>query len=150
MAVNVQVEVVINRSRNEVVSYAMEPNNDPIWISGIVESKALTEPPLAPGTQVERVAKFLGKRIEYVLEIVEYDPESYMTMKSIKGPFPMEVSYRFQETPYGTLARIHVQGDASGFYSRIAGPLMSQAVKRNITKDLKRLKRLLESNEDKS
>ena len=62
----------------------------------------------------------------------------------------MEVSYRFQETPNGTLARIHVQGEASGFYSKIAGPLMSQAVKRSITKDLKTLKRLLESNEDRS
>ena len=146
MAVNVQVEVVINRSRNDVASYAMEPSNDPIWISGIVEAKSLTEPPLAPGTQVERVAKFLGKRIEYVLEVVEYDPDSLLVMKSIKGPFPMEVSYRFQETPGGTLARIHIQGEASGFYSKITGPVMSQAVKRNVTKDLKRLKRLLESN----
>ena len=150
MAVNVQVEVVINRSRNDVASYAMEPSNDPIWISGIVESKALTEPPLGSGTQVERVAKFLGKRIEYVLEVVEYDPESLLVMKSVKGPFPMEVSYRFQDTPGGTLARINVQGEAGGFYTKIAGPVMSRAVKRSITKDLKMLKQLLESNEDKS
>ena len=85
-----------------------------------------------------RVAKFLGKRIEY-------DPESLLVMKSVKGPFPMEVSYRFQETPNGTLVRIHVQGEASGFYHRIAGPVMSRAVKRSVTKDLKRLKLLLES-----
>jgi len=150
VAVNVQVEVVINRSRSDVASYAMDPGNDPIWISGIVEAKALTEPPLAAGTRVERVAKFLGKRIEYILEVVEYDPETLLVMKSIKGPFPMEVSYRFQETPGGTLARIQVQGEAGGFYSRIAGPVMSRAVKRSITKDLKTLKRLLESSGDRS
>ena len=145
MAVNVQVEVVINKSRSDVASYAMDPNNDPIWISGIVEAKALTEPPMSPGTQVERVARFLGKRIEYVLEVVEYDPGSLLVMKSVKGPFPMEVSYRFQETPGGTLAQIHVQGEAGGFYTKIAGPVMSRAVKRSITKDLKTLKRELES-----
>ena len=150
MAVNVQAEVVINRSRSDVASYAMDPGNDPIWISGISEAKALTEPPMSQGTRVERVARFLGKRIEYVLEVVEYDPESLIVMKSVKGPFPMKVSYRFQETPDGTLARIHVQGEASGFYSKITGPVMSRAVKRNITKDLERLKRLLESNGDRS
>ena len=150
MSVNVQVEVVINRARGDVARYAMDPSNDPIWISGIVEAKTLTEPPMSPGTQVERLARFLGQRIEYVLEVVEYDPESLLVMKSVKGPFPMEVFYRFRETPGGTLAQIQVKGDASGFYSKIAGPLMSRAVKRNITKDLKKLKQLLESRGDRS
>ena len=145
MPVDVQVEVVINKSRGEVAAYAMDPKNDPIWISGIVEAKALTEPPMSLGTQVARLAKFLGKRIEYVLEVVEYEPNSLLAMKSVKGPFPMEVSYWFQESPGGTLAEIHVQGEASGFYSKINGPVMSLAVKRNVTKDLKRLKKLLES-----
>ena len=150
MAVNVQAEVLINRSRDDVASYAMDHNNDPVWISGIVEARALTDPPLSQGTRVERVARFLGKRIEYVLEVVQYDPESLLVMKSVKGPFPMEVSYRFEEASDGTLARIHVQGEAGGFYNKIAGPVMSLAVKRSITKDLKSLKRLLESNKDRS
>jgi hypothetical protein len=76
MAVNVQAELVIKRSRRDVVSYAMDLTNDPIGLSGIVEAKALTEPPMSTGTQVARVARFLGKRIEYVREVVEYDPES--------------------------------------------------------------------------
>ena len=147
MAVDVQAEVLIKRPRNDVASYAMDPNNDPVWISGIVEARALTKPPLSRGTRVERVAKFLGKRIEYVLEVVEYDPESLLVMKSIKGPFPMDVSYRFEEAADGTLARIQVQGEASGFY-KIAGPVMSRAVKRSITNDLKSLKKLLESKDD--
>jgi len=150
MAVNVKAELLINRSRDDVASYAMDYNNDPIWISGIVESRALTDPPLSQGTRVERVARFLGKRIEYVLEVVEYYPESLLVMKSVKGPFPTEVSYRFEEAFDGTLARIHVQGEAGGFYNRIDGPVMSLAVKRSITKDLKSLKRLLESNKDRS
>ena len=75
--------------------------NDPVWISGIVEAKVLTEPPVGEGTQVERVAAFLGKRIQYVLEIVQWTPQSLMAMRSIKGPFPMEVSYEFEDSPDG-------------------------------------------------
>ena len=92
MAVDVQAEVTIARSREEVVSYAMDPAHDPIWISGITEARMLTEPPLGQGTRVERVAKFLGRRIEYVLEVTEYEPNSLMAMRSIKGPFPMRVT----------------------------------------------------------
>ncbi len=144
MPIDVTVETLIQRTRDEVTSYAMNPDHDAEWISGIVEAKMLTEPPLGVGTQVSRVAKFLGKRIEYVLEVVAYDSSSLMEMKSIKGPFPMEVSYQFQETGDGTLARIHVQGEASGFF-KIAIPIMARSVKKSVSKDLKALKQIMES-----
>ena len=149
MAINVKAEVLINRSVDEVASYAMHPDNDPVWITGIVEARMLTEPPLAQGTQVQRVAKFLGKRIEYVLEVEEYDPKALLAMRSVKGPFPMKVAYEFEEKSGGTLARIRIQGEASGFY-KLAGPVMSRAVKRNITNDLNTLKDLLESHVDET
>ena len=144
MPVDVTVETLIQRAKDEVTSYAMNPDNDAEWISGIVTAKMLTEPPLSIGTQVSRVAKFLGKRIEYVLEVVEYDPGSLMQMKSIKGPFPMEVSYQFQETGDGTLARIHVKGEANGFF-KIASPIMARSVKKSVSNDLKALKQIMES-----
>ena len=147
MAIDVKVETLIQRSREDVTSYAMNPDHDPVWISGIVEAKMLTDPPLGQGTQVARVAKFLGKRIEYVLEVVDYDPNSLMRMKSIKGPFPMEVTYQFDQADQGTLAHIRVQGEASGFF-RIASPMMARSVKKSLNNDLKALKQLLESGSD--
>ena len=144
MAVDVTVDIIIDRPRGDVTAYAMNPDNDPVWISGIQHARMLTEPPLAIGTRVERMAAFLGKRIEYVLEVVEHDPQKLLAMRSVKGPFPMRVTYEFEEAGGGTLARIHIQGETSGFY-RLAAPLMSRAVKRNVTNDLRALKRLLES-----
>ena len=69
----------------------------------------LTDPPLAPGTQVERVATFLGKRIEYVLEVTEYDPKALLAMRSVKGALPTDVTYEFEEAVRGTLVRIRVR-----------------------------------------
>jgi hypothetical protein len=40
--------------------------------------------------------------------------------------------------------RIRAGGDAGGFY-RVAGPLLSRAVRRGIGRDLRKLKELLES-----
>ena len=149
MAVDVKAEILIGRPRGDVASFAMNANNDPIWIGGITEANILTDPPMAKGAKVARIASFMGKRIEYVNEVVEYDPEALLVMRSIKGPFPMIVSYQFEEAAGGTLARIRVQGEASGFF-RLASPLLSRAVKRSITNDLKALKKLLESETDKS
>ena len=81
MAVDVTVDIVIDRPRDDVTAYAMNPDNDPVWISGIQRARMLTEPPLATGTRVERLAAFLGKRIEYVLEVVEYDPHHLLVMR---------------------------------------------------------------------
>ena len=147
MAGDVTVEIVIDRPRDDVTAYAMNPDNDPVWISGIQQARMLTEPPFAIGTTVERLAAFLGKRIEYVLEVVEYDRQSLLVMRSIKGPFPMRVTYEFEEADGGTLTRIRIQGEASGFY-RLAAPLISRSVKRNVTNDLRALKKLLESETD--
>ena len=149
MPIDVKAEVLIQRAREDVTSFAMNPDNDPVWISGIVEAKMLTDPPFGQGTQVARVAKFLGKRIEYVLEVVGYEPTSLMQMKSVKGPFPMEVSYRFEEAEEATLARIRVQGEATGFF-KIASPIMARSVKKSITNDLRMLKQLLESETGRS
>ena len=149
MSVDVKAEVVIDRSRDEVARFVMNPDNDPVWIGGIREARMLTQPPLAQGTQVERVATFLGKRIEYVLEVAEYDPKALLAMRSVKAPFPMEVTYQFEEAAGRTLARILIGGEARGFY-KLAGPLIALAVKRNITKDLETLKALLESEGDKA
>ena len=109
MAVDVKAEVVIKRSRDEVAAFAMKPDNDPVWISGITEARMLTEPPVGQGTQVERIAYFMGKRIEYVLEVADYDPNARLAMRSIKGPFPMKVDYEFEESGEG-----HWRGYESG------------------------------------
>ena len=144
MAIDVTAETRIERERGEVAAFAMDAANGPIWIGGVIEAKMLTEPPLGEGTQVTRVATFLGRRIVYVNEVVEYDPQARMVMRSIKGPFPMTLTYTFDDAPGGTRARIRVQGEASGFF-KLATPVLSRMVLRSITNDLETLKDLLES-----
>ena len=61
---------------------------------------------------------------------------------------PMTISYQVEDVSGGgTVARIRIQGGGAWHY-KLAGPLLGPAVKRNITKDLRRLKALLESEGD--
>ena len=140
---HVVVETTIARPRDEVARYAVDWRNDPAWIRALSESELVTEPPLRVGSRVRRLAGFLGKRIEYVNEVVEYEPGRRLVMRSVQAPFPMTVVYEFEDAGAGTLMRIRADGDASGFY-RFATPLLSRAVRRSIAGDLERLRETLE------
>jgi uncharacterized membrane protein len=145
VSTDVTVENVVVRPREEVARYASDWRNDPLWIGGVTEARQVTEGAFGVGTQVLRVASFLGRRIEYVTEVVEHDPGAGLAMRAVRGPFPLDVAYEFEDAGGGeTRMRIRARGDASGFY-RLAGPLLSRAVKRSIAGDVERLKRLLES-----
>lgn len=144
MALDVTTEIEIARDCDHVAVYAFNPANDPVWIGGIVEAEQLTPGPIGKETQVRRQARFLGRRIDYVLAVSEFVAGRRMVMESVEGPFPMRVTYEFE--PAGseqTRARIRVQGTASKFYG-ITDWLMAPMVRRNISKDLKQLKGLLE------
>jgi hypothetical protein len=145
MPIDVTAEATIAADRGRVAAYAMDPGNDTAWIGGITEVRMLTEPPLEKGSRVRRVATFMGRRIEYVMEVAELEPGSRIVMRSVKSPFPMVVTYSFDDRPGGTRGRVRVEGEPGRMY-RIAGPMMARAVKRSIAKDVRRLKAILERN----
>ncbi len=146
MTMNVTVETYIRRAVNQVAAFAMDPSNDTSWIGGITSVRRLDEGPLGQGSQVERVARFLGKTIRYVNEIVAFEPPDRLAMHAVDSPFPMDVTYTFARDADtgGTVARIEVRGEPKGFYSAVARPLLRRMVARNVGHDLKRLKQRLE------
>jgi hypothetical protein len=91
------------------------------------------------------IARFLGRRLSYTYEVVELDLPHRLVMRTAEGPFPMETSYEW--TPAGdgrTRMSLRNRGEPSGFTS-VAAPMMAAAMRRANTKDLARLKQLLES-----
>ena len=144
MDVDARAELLIARSRAEVAAFASDPANDSRWIGGIKEVRVLTSPPFGTGTRVERVAYFRKKRVDYVLEVVDYEPGALVDMKSVKAPFEMRVTYRFEDAPGGTRASIHIGGGPGGAAWLIA-PIVRRTVRKSIAGDLANLKRIVES-----
>jgi hypothetical protein len=91
------------------------------------------------------VAHFLGRRLAYTYEVVEFVPGKRLVMRTAEGPFPMETTYTW-DTTGGDATRMTLRnrGEPRGF-SRVGAPLMSAAVRRETAKNLKQLKVILEA-----
>jgi len=142
MAIDVKPEIVIHRPRAVVAAYMFDPRHDAEWTTGVISVRPLTDGPLRAGARVERTVKFLGRRFGYQYECVDAAPERFVELR-VEQPFPMQVRYQLDDVPDGTLASIRARGEASGFF-RVAAPLLSRMVRRNITRDLEQLKQILE------
>ncbi len=78
------------------------PTTRPRGTENIKSVEWKTERPLAVGTQVAFVATFLGRRLAYTYEVMELVPGERLVMSTADGPFAMETTYTWQDTPHGS------------------------------------------------
>jgi uncharacterized membrane protein len=144
MSVDIRTEIVIDRPVDAVAAYAADPSTAPEWYANIDSVDWQTQPPATVGSKMTFVARFLGRRLEYTYEIVEFLPGERLVMRTAQGPFPMETTYTW--TPTGvasTRMSLRNRGEPVGF-SKLLGPLMAPAMGRANRKDLAKIKAILE------
>lgn len=144
MAVDVVTEIEIARPRAEVAAFACDPDNVTRWYENIESVQWRTPPPLAVGSRLEFVARFLGRRLAYTYEVREHLEGERFVMSTAQGPFPMETTYAFEDAGDGTRMTLRNRGEPSGF-ARVGAPLMERAMRRANQADLRRIKGVLET-----
>ncbi|MFJ7335337.1 SRPBCC family protein [Streptomyces sp. NPDC101116] len=145
MAIDVTVRREIPLPPEQVAGYAMDWRHDAEWTQGIRTARLTREADgggFGTSAEVTRTARFLGRRIAYVLRVVAYEPPLLLDMVSVAAPMPMHVTYSFEPHPRGTLAAIRVRGGPGGIL-RPATPLLSRQVRSSLAKDLRNLERRL-------
>jgi uncharacterized membrane protein len=145
MSVDVVTEIEIERPREEVAAYASDPGNATAWYRNIESVEWETPPPVAVGSRMAFVARFLGRRLAYTYEVREIVPGERFVMSTSEGPFPMETTYTWADAPGGgTRMTLRNRGEPSGF-SKVGAPMMARAMRRANASDLREIKRILES-----
>lgn len=123
----------------------MNPDNATAWYKNIRSVEWRTPIPVTAGSEVAFVAQFLGRRLAYTYQVKELVPRQRFVQATANGPFPMETTYEWEDTPRGgTRMTLRNRGEPVGF-SRLFKPLMGYAVRHANKKDLERLKSIIEA-----
>jgi ligand-binding SRPBCC domain-containing protein len=145
--VDVVTAVEIAQPREVVSAYASDPTNVTAWYENIKSVEWKTPPPITVGTKVAFAARFLGRDLSYTYEVQVVDLGQRLVMRTEEGPFPMETTYLWEDTATGgTRMTLRNRGEPQGF-SKIAGPVISLAMRRANSKDLAKLRQILEAAE---
>jgi hypothetical protein len=124
--------------------FAADPTNATAWYKNIKAVEWQSPPPAVVGSRIRFTAQFLGRTLDYTYEVRELEPERLFVMATAQGPFPMETTYTWEDTPSGsTKMTLRNRGEPSGF-AAVAAPVMARAMRKANEADLRRLKSLLE------
>jgi uncharacterized protein YndB with AHSA1/START domain len=136
---DVSVTRLIGRPVAEVADYATDPDNAPEWYANIKSIEWETQPPLQLGSRMRFVAQFLGRTMRYTYEVVEFEPHQRLVMRTTDGP-SMETTYEWRDVNEQTEMTLRNRGGPA-----LLSFLMAPAMKRANTKDLAKLKSILEA-----
>ena len=142
----VDESIIINRPRSEVFAFGTDPENVPLYSSNMIEYEQVTEGPVGKGTRNRGSAKLAGKRIDFILEVVEFDEGGHMASRSIESPFPFELDVTYEDADDGTRILWHQESPVfGGFFGKLADPLVTRMYAKDVRSNLEKLKVLLEA-----
>ena len=130
-----------------MAEYAANPDNAASWYADITEVEWETTPPVDVGSKVAFVATFRGRTLRYTCEVELVIPDERFVMGTAGGPFPWRRPTRGGTHPRAAPSWNCATGEPKGF-SKLSAPLMRLSMRRATTKDLRRLKEILEAPDD--
>jgi len=145
----VENSVVINQPIEEVFAFVSKAENDPLWQAQIQEARTTSDGPFGVGSRTAQKAHFLGRGIDTVGEITEYEQNRIIAWKSISGAISGEGQSIFEVTGDGqTKYTIIADFDIGGFF-KLAEPIVARSARRQTEANLANLKDILEAETDK-
>ena len=136
------IEREIARPPGDVFAYMTDPSKLATWQKNTVS--AVPDGPIGLGTKIREVHSAPGgKRIETLVEVVEYERDRVFGMRIIEG-IPVHGQINLDASDTGTHFRFRVYFQPSGVM-RIAQPILGAVIKRQFNQHCTNLKTVLES-----
>ena len=132
--VDVQTDVEIQRPRTVVAACASILDSATSWYQNIKSVRVEASRPLAVGSQIAFVAQFLGRQLAYTYEVREIVPTSASCKSTSDGPFPMETTYIWADTPVGGNPHDSSQPGGTDQVSKVAAPMIASAMREQIAR----------------
>lgn len=141
----VEVSIEINRPLQEVFDYVSDVGNYPEWMAHALEVLKDTAGPPQQNDRFTLAIKSVGRRFETPYERTSYEANRGYTDRAVGGPIPNQRwECTLQEVSGGTRLMRAVEAEPGGLL-KLLEPLQKRAAERQLGKDLKTLKDVLEA-----
>lgn len=141
--VRVEGSIHIYRPVEDVYSFAVRPENVPLWSAVPLEARKTSDGPVGVGTTASFVNTFLGRPIRADFEVTEFEPNLRFCSRTTSAPFPVRNTMTFERVGAGTRMTQTIETEPGGFF-RVAEPILRLVGEREMRKSLVNLKDLLE------
>ncbi len=146
MKIHVKQSIAINAPITDIFTYVSTFENLVDWSSVIITVRTFSLGVVQVGATMRSTIRFLGRWVEMTFEVVEFEPNRFLTLKSFSGVAPCLLCYQFESHPDG---RTSVTQDAmislAGGCNDMAEDVVTNAVFRHLEHDLHTLKDMLET-----
>jgi uncharacterized membrane protein len=139
--------VVVNLPTEEIFAYLSDLENLADWSSVVIAARKISQPSMQVGATVRCTIRFLGRWFDISFEIVECNPNRFLTIKSISGVAPCLISYQLEPlegSGTNVVSSEHVIHSTGGFLG-LAEPVVTSMIHRQLEHDLLTLKDILEA-----
>jgi hypothetical protein len=137
-------DVWIDREREEVFEWLVQPEHQTVWQSELEEFEPHYEGLPEEGETARGVVKVAGVRFEWIAEITAYEWADCFAFESVDSPFPFSVHWWLEDDEGGT--RLHYEGSAQvgGFLGRMSRPIVNRVYGSGLRHNFEHLKEVLE------
>ena len=144
----IEVRTEVEAPKELVFRYVADLTNNPVWQSGVAETTWTSPLPVTPGTTCEQRLDD-GSVVRY--RVVAVDPGESITIESLPGAsVAATITRTVQELGVArSRVRMELQGRVRGWRFLLT-PLMKWLIRRAIESDYRRLKRVMEAEEEPS
>src|SRR5258708_991588 len=144
--VRLEFSIEIERSPEDVFELVGDPENDVKWQAAVVDVQKLTSGPIKAGTRYRHTLRIFGRRMGVDVEFIEREAHSGYILQCTSDPFDFQTRVQLRRAGRNTLLDTVVEGRPNGA-ARIAAVVLSRHRSAEIDRDLRALKRMMESGE---
>ncbi len=136
--------IEIDRPVEEVFAYIAEPKYSLEWERDVEVNEITSEGPMGVGSKGRRVEHYMGRE-ELDWEVTEWTPNELVVNKYESHKSIGYGEWRTEPTDGGTRLTYRFGGTAKNPFLKLLMPLMMPMVHRQLRKDFRNLKKILES-----
>lgn len=133
----------IHRPLKQVFSFVSTPENDFQWQYGTLASDQVSEGAVRVGTVFHTVSNFMGRRIESLCEVTDYEPNQKYGFKSLSGPLHLHTLYTFEIAGTSTRVSIATHGSPEAVFET-SDAILEKKVRKQCKENLAILKIIME------